>query len=206
VKISELLYDARLQAFYVSPVCNIHTHKHTHSHTHIHLMLNFLSQMIPCQSQQITFTVLVHSDSRFESGWGMAIFSCLNAIRYMQGYSKRRIHFQKCILQELLNIWRRAIYIYWRENSQVMFIPYNHSICEPHVWRGRWQTGNPALPTLHITPLGRQNYCVRTWHLAPGGDSNQNFERFPFHPYTGHGFSVSSFCKINFWKCILLFE
>jgi hypothetical protein len=57
---------------------------------------------------------------------------------------------------------------------------------------------------LNITPLGIQNYCVRTWHLA--GDSDQNFERFPFHPYTGHGFSVSSFCKINFWKCIFLFE
>jgi hypothetical protein len=41
-------------------------------------------------------------------------------------------------------------------------------------------------------------------HLA--GDSDQNFERLSFHPYTGHGFSVSSFCKMNFWKCILLFE
>jgi hypothetical protein len=39
---------------------------------------------------------------------------------------------------------------------------------------------------LNTTPLGRQNYRVRTWHLA--GDSNQNFESFPFHPYTGHGF------------------
>jgi hypothetical protein len=34
---------------------------------------------------------------------------------------------------------------------------------------------------LNIIPLGIQNYCVRTWHLA--GDSDQNFERFPFHPY-----------------------
>jgi hypothetical protein len=41
-------------------------------------------------------------------------------------------------------------------------------------------------------------------HLV--GDSDQNFESFRFHPYTGYGFSVSSFCKINFWKCILLFE
>jgi hypothetical protein len=41
-------------------------------------------------------------------------------------------------------------------------------------------------------------------HLAR--DSDQNIERFLFHPYTGHGFSVSSFCKINSWKCILHFE
>jgi hypothetical protein len=30
------------------------------------------------------------------------------------------------------------------------------------------------------------------------GDPNHNFERFPLHSYTGHGFSVSSFCKIDF--------
>jgi hypothetical protein len=57
---------------------------------------------------------------------------------------------------------------------------------------------------LNITPLAIQNYCVRTWHLA--GDSDQNFERFIFHPHTGHGSSVSSFCKPNFWKWKLLFE
>jgi hypothetical protein len=56
---------------------------------------------------------------------------------------------------------------------------------------------------LNITPLEIQNYCTRTWRLS--GDSHQNFERFPFHPYRGHRFSVSSFCKINFWKCILIF-
>jgi hypothetical protein len=51
------------------------------------------------------------------------------------------------------------------------------------------------------TPWHTELLCVQLV-----GDSDQNFETFPSHLYTGHGFSISSFCKINFWKCILLFE
>jgi hypothetical protein len=33
-----------------------------------------------------------------------------STIHLIQGYSKSSIHFQKCILQVILNIWQRAIY------------------------------------------------------------------------------------------------
>jgi hypothetical protein len=85
--------------------------------------------------------------------------------RYIQGCSKRSIHFQKFILQVLLNIWRRTICRLQGELSKLC----SHltiTRCEPHVRRGRCQIDNPALLTLHVTPLGRQNYCVRTWHLV----------------------------------------
>jgi hypothetical protein len=118
----------------------------------------------------------------------------------IQGYSKRSIHFQKFILQVLLNIWRRAIYKLKGEFSKLCS-HLTSTRYEPHVWRGRCKIDNIALSALHITPLGRQNYCVCTWHLAE--IQTRTFERFPFHLHIGHGFSVSSFCKINFWKCIL---
>jgi hypothetical protein len=81
-----------------------------------------------------------------------------------------------------------------------------------------------SLHTWHWRCLGEFQYaesfllctCRHFEHNSPwqtellrahqAGDSDQNFERSPFHPDTGHGFSVSSFCKRNFWKCILLFE
>jgi hypothetical protein len=38
------------------------------------------------------------------------LFGCLTGPRIIQGYSKRSVNFQKCILQVLLNMWRRAIF------------------------------------------------------------------------------------------------
>jgi hypothetical protein len=134
---------------------------------------------------------------------GVLIHHSFTATQQIQGYSKRSIHFQKFILQVLLNIWWHAVYWLKGELSK-LFSHFTSTRCELHVWRSRCQIDNQALPTLHITPFGKHNYCVHTWHLV--GDSNQNSERFPFHLYTGHGFSISSFCKINFWKCIRLFE
>jgi hypothetical protein len=104
----------------------------------------------------------------------------LRPLLTIQGYSKRSIHFKKLILQILLDIWRRAIY---RLKGDLSKLCSHLTSTRCDVWRGRCQIENPVLPTLHITQLGRQNYCVRTWHLA--GYSNQNFERFPFHPYRG---------------------
>jgi hypothetical protein len=83
----------------------------------------------------------------------------------IQGYSKRNINFQKFILQVLFNIWPRAIYRLKGELSK-LFSHLTSTRCEPHVWRGRCKIDNPALPTLRITPLGRQICCVCTWHLA----------------------------------------
>jgi hypothetical protein len=69
---------------------------------------------------------------------------------------------------------------------------------EPHTRTLQWLTFPlmwKVASSLKINPSA---------HLA--GDLNQSIDRFYFHPYTGHGLSVSSFCKINFLKCILLFE
>jgi hypothetical protein len=123
-------------------------------------------------------------------------------IYYTGLLKKRSRHFQKLILQVLLNIWRCAKNRLKGELSKL----FSHLIstwCEPHVWRGRCQIDNPALPTLvaacHRWQQPQPQWCAASDHRY------QNFERFPFHPYTGRGFNFSSFCKINFWKCILLF-
>jgi hypothetical protein len=50
----------------------------------------------------------------------------------VQGYSKRSTHFQKIILQVLLNIWRRAIYRLKGELS-TLFSHLTSTRCEPHV-------------------------------------------------------------------------
>jgi hypothetical protein len=68
-------------------------------------------------------------------------------ITEIQSYSKRRKHFQKFILQVLLNMWRCAIYRLKGELWK-LFLHLTSTRCEPHVWRGRCQIDNPALPTL----------------------------------------------------------
>jgi hypothetical protein len=65
----------------------------------------------------------------------------------IQGYSNISTNFQKFILQVLLNIRRRAIYRLKGELSK-LFSHFTNTQCEPHVWRGRFQIDNPALPTL----------------------------------------------------------
>jgi hypothetical protein len=67
--------------------------------------------------------------------------------KLIQGYSERSIHFQKCIFQVPLHIWRCAIYRLKGELSK-LFSNLTNTGCEPHVWRGRCQVDNPALPTL----------------------------------------------------------
>jgi hypothetical protein len=122
----------------------------------------------------------------------------------IQSYSKKKYALSKIYFTSTIE-HMATCYIYILKGKPSKLLSHLTSTrCEPHVWRGRCQIDNPTLRTLHITPLGRQNYCARAWHLAR--DSNQNFEIFPFHPYREHGFSVISFCKVNFWKCMLLFE
>jgi hypothetical protein len=78
----------------------------------------------------------------------------------VQGYSKRSIYFQEFILQVLLNIWRHAI--------------YTENVVAHSTLTLSWQiTAQKAFSCalaaiLNIKPLGIQNFCVRTWHLAPG--------------------------------------
>jgi hypothetical protein len=118
----------------------------------------------------------------------------------IQSYSKRSIHYQNFILQVLLNIWWRDVKRLKGELSKVIFTPYKHSMWAPCVTRQMSNRESSSSHTPHNSPW--QTKLLRA-HLA--GYSNQNVERFPFHRYTGHGFSISSFCKMNFWKFILLF-
>jgi hypothetical protein len=122
----------------------------------------------------------------------------------IQGYSKRNIHFQKFILQVLLSIWRSAFFFLDEGRTlKDIFTPYKHSMWAPRVTR-QCQIDDPALPTL-VAECHRQKQPQPQW-CAASDHRYQDFERFPFHLYTGHGFRISSFCKINFWKCILLFN
>jgi hypothetical protein len=123
--------------------------------------------------------------------------------RIIQGYSKRSIHFQKIILQVQLDIWWHATHRLKGENSK-LFSHLTSTLCEPHMWRGRCKIDNLALPTL-VAACHRWQQ-PQPQRYAASDHRYQNFERFPFHLYTGHGFNVISFCKINFWKWILLFE
>jgi hypothetical protein len=89
------------------------------------------------------------------------------------GLLKISIHFQEFILQVLLNIWRSAIYRLKEELSK-LFSHLTSTRCEPHVWRGRCQIDNPALPTL-VPVVDRLPGCwilsitcpkmlLHTWH------------------------------------------
>jgi hypothetical protein len=124
-------------------------------------------------------------------------------IDIIQGYSKRNIHFQKFILQVLLTIFWCAIYRLKVELSK-LFSHLTSTQCEPHVWRGNVRSIIHLFPhsSQHVT--GNNNHSLSDVPLQ--NHRYQNFEIFPFHPYTGHGLNVSTFCKINFWKWILLLE
>jgi hypothetical protein len=92
----------------------------------------------------------------------------------LQGYSKRSIHFQKFILQLLLNIWRHAIYRLKGDRSK-LFSHLTSTRCEPHMWRGRCQIDNPALPTL-LAACRRWQKPQPQW-CAASDHRYQNFER-----------------------------
>jgi hypothetical protein len=93
-----------------------------------------------------------------------------------------------------------VLYIDWRENNQNYF----HTIQTLDV--------SPTCDAADIKSI-IQLFPHSSQHIT-GNSSHSlsdvplqiiDIRRFPFHPYTGHGLNVSSFCKINFWKCILLF-
>jgi hypothetical protein len=72
--------------------------------------------------------------------------------RIIQGYSKRNTHFQKFILQVLLNIWRRAKNRLKGELSK-SFLHLTSTRCEPHVWCGTCQIEIQLFPhsSQHVT-------------------------------------------------------
>jgi hypothetical protein len=95
----------------------------------------------------------------------------------VQGYSKRSIHFQEFILQVLLNIRWCAMYRIKGELSK-LFSHLTSTRCEPHVWHGRCQIDNPALPTLvpvvdrlpgwQILSITCPKMSLHTWHWRLG--------------------------------------
>jgi hypothetical protein len=82
-----------------------------------------------------------------------------HVVLYIQGYSKRIIHFEKFILQVVLNIWWCAVYRLKGEFSK-LFSHLTSTRCEPHVWRGRCQIDNPALPTLVAACQGNSSHSL----------------------------------------------
>jgi hypothetical protein len=67
-----------------------------------------------------------------ENMWVWEGWSGTRVKKIVRGYSKRSIHFQKFILQVLLNIWWRAIYRLKGELSK-LFSHLTSTRCEPHV-------------------------------------------------------------------------
>jgi hypothetical protein len=97
---------------------------------------------------------------------------------------------------------RRVIYRLNGEFSK-LFSHLTSTRCEPHVWRGRCQIDNPALPIL-VAACHRKQQPQPQW-CAVSDHRYQIFEIFPFYPHAGYGFSISSFCKIILLKYILIF-
>jgi hypothetical protein len=74
-----------------------------------------------------------------------------------------------------LNIWRCAMYRLKGELS-MLFSHLTITRCEPHVWRGRYQIDNTALPTV-VAVCHREQQPQPQWCSA-SDHRYQNFERF----------------------------
>jgi hypothetical protein len=78
-----------------------------------------------------------------------------------------------------IGLWRRAIYRLKGELSK-LFSHLTSTRCGPHVWRGRRQIDNPALPTLvsvverlpgwRIHSITWPKMSLQTWHLRCLGE------------------------------------
>jgi hypothetical protein len=119
----------------------------------------------------------------------------------VQGYSKRSIHFQKCILQKLLTLNPCPVYE-WKGNlSKFWFEPPPGARC----------ARNDCLPRGVMYSVGRAGLSI--WHLPRHTWSSHrvlarcehNFESPPVSLYVARHHMFNNTCKINFWKCILLF-
>jgi hypothetical protein len=138
-----------------------------------------------------------HGKVKSLTAWSYLLSLCWvdREVYKIQGYSKRSINLQKFILQALLNIWRRAVYRLKGELSK-LFSHLTSARCEPHVWHGRCQIEKYS--SSHTRHSMSQVTAATASVMRRIRPSVSELERFPFHPYTGHGFSVSRFCKIIF--------
>jgi hypothetical protein len=121
----------------------------------------------------------------------------------IQRHSKRSINFQKFILQKLLMLnpcpvygWKGNLSKFWYRLSKVV----HHWGCGCYyLWHAATSVGRAGLSIWHLPhhTWGSHRVLVRC---------EKTFERPPFSLYTTRRHMFNSACKINFWKCILLFE
>jgi hypothetical protein len=125
-----------------------------------------------------------------------------NGGKIIQGYSKRSTHFQTFILQKLLTLNPCTVYG-WKGNLSEFW--YRWSEAAHHWGCGYCYLWHAA------TSVGRAGLSI--WHLPRHKwDSHEvlvrcenNFESSPFSLYIARRHMFNSTCKINLWKCILLF-
>jgi hypothetical protein len=120
----------------------------------------------------------------------------------IQGYSERSIYFQKFILQKLLTLNPHPVYG-WKGNLSKFWYRWSeaahHWACGCYyLWHAVTSVGRAKLLILHLQrhTWGSQRVLEKC---------ENNFESSPFSLYIAHRHMFNSTCKINFWKCILLF-
>jgi hypothetical protein len=121
----------------------------------------------------------------------------------IQGYSKRSIQFQKFILQKLLKLnpchvygWKGNLSKFWYRWSEAA----HHWGCGScYLWRAATSVGRAGLSIWHLPhhTWGSHQVLVRCENI---------FESSPFSLYIARRHMFDSTCKINFWKCVFLFE
>jgi hypothetical protein len=123
--------------------------------------------------------------------------------RRVQVYSKRSINFQKFILQKLLTLnpchvygWKGNLSEFWHRWSEAAH-HWGCGCC--YLWHAATSVERAGLPIWHLPrhTWGSHQVLVRC---------ENNFESSPFSLYIARRHMFNSTCKINFWKCILLFE
>jgi hypothetical protein len=139
--------------------------------------------------------------SKREGGTNNCIILALFSI--IQGYSKISIRFQKLILQKLLTLNPCPVYG-WKGNLSKFWYPWSdaarHWGCGCcYLWHAATSVGRAGLSIWHLPrhTWGSHRVLVRC---------ENNSESSPFSLYIAHRHMFNSTCKINLWKCILLFE
>jgi hypothetical protein len=140
------------------------------------------------------------------SGWACPIFCRQRHVDHWSwrtvssGYSKRSIHFQKFILQNILKLkpcpvcrWKGNFSKFWYWWSEVAH-HWGCGCC--YLWHAATNVGKAGLLIWHLPrhTWGSQRVLVRC---------GNNFESSPFGLYITCRHMFNSTCKINFWKCIL---
>jgi hypothetical protein len=124
--------------------------------------------------------------------------NCLHGV-----IQKRSLHFQRFILQKLLTLNPCAVFG-WKGNLSKFWYLWSEAVhhwgcgfC--YLWHAATSLGTAGLSIWHLPRhmWGSHRVLVRC---------ENNFEGSSFSLYITCRRMFNSDCKINFWKCILLFE